>query len=152
MHLAKTIFQSPPLITIRRRVGQTFADLVLLVSQVLAMLPSLPIVIPLLPAPRAGSGYPRYRDLYVELTRKGSLSIGCLSERAREQHRVSAAKPNFMFITVQIESSTMSAVRDLKSIVSSSGYGCGIPQLENSMRSRWLAPAVPSELVDAGRP
>jgi hypothetical protein len=58
MHLAKTIFQPPPLLTIRR-IGQTLADLVFLVSQVLAMLPSLPIVIRLLPALRADSGYPR---------------------------------------------------------------------------------------------
>ena len=59
MHLAKTIFQSSPLLTIRRRVGQTLTDLMFLVSQVLAMLPPLPIVIPLLPALRADSGYPR---------------------------------------------------------------------------------------------
>jgi len=85
MHLAKTIFQSPPLLTIRWRVGQAFPDLVLLVSQVLAMLPSLPIVFPLLPVRRAGSGYPRYWDLYVGLPRKMGLRINCLRERAREQ-------------------------------------------------------------------
>jgi hypothetical protein len=63
MHLAKTIFQSTSLLTIRRRVGQSLADLVFLVSQVLAMLPPLPIVIPLLPVLRADSGSPRYWDL-----------------------------------------------------------------------------------------
>jgi hypothetical protein len=87
MHLAQTIFQSPPLLTIRRRVGQTLADLVFLVSHVLAMLPS-----PRLPALRADSGYPGYWDLYVGLPRKRSLSIDCLRERAREQHHSKSGK------------------------------------------------------------
>jgi hypothetical protein len=68
----------------RRRVGQTLADLVLFVSQVLAMLPSLPIMVPLLPVLRAHSGYPRYWDLYIGLPWKRSLRIDCLRERDRE--------------------------------------------------------------------
>jgi hypothetical protein len=92
MHLAKTIFQSPPLLTIRRRVGQTLADLVFLVSHVLAMLPPLPIVFPLLPALGADSRYPGYWDLYVGLPRKRSLSIDRLRERAPEQHHSKRGK------------------------------------------------------------
>jgi hypothetical protein len=82
MHLAKTIFQSPPLLTVGRCIGQTLADLMFLVSQVLAMVPPLSIVIPSLPALRANSGYPRYRDLYVGLPRNWGLRIDRLRERA----------------------------------------------------------------------
>jgi hypothetical protein len=91
MHLAKAIFQPPALFAIRRGVGQTIADLVFYVSQVLAMLPALPIAIPL-PVLRARSGHPRYRDLHIRLSRRPPLSTDRLRERAREQQRSERGK------------------------------------------------------------
>jgi len=81
MHLAKAIFQPPALFAIRRGVGQTIADVVFYVSQVLAMLPTLAIAIPL-PVLRARSGHPRYRDLHIRLSRRPPLSTDRLRERA----------------------------------------------------------------------
>jgi len=100
MHLAKAIFEPPTLLTIRRRVGQTIADLVFQVSQVLAMLPALPIVVPF-PVLWAHPGHPRYRDLRVRLPRRPRLSIDCLGESDQGQQRSRRNKPELHFVYSQ---------------------------------------------------
>jgi hypothetical protein len=75
-HFGKLILQSSLLLTIRirRRVGQTIADVVFPVSEALAMLPPVPTgVLSLL---RADTGYPWDGNLNVGLRRGRGLGIG----------------------------------------------------------------------------
>ena len=106
MHLAQAMLQSFSVLTIRRRVGQTFVELVFLVPKALTVLPPLPIMFPPLRARRRGNSWNsryrhRYRDLNVGLSWGRSLvglrwgrvlSIDCLREGACEQKRGECGK------------------------------------------------------------
>ena len=91
MHFAQAMLQSFSLLTIRRRVGQTFVELAFLVPKALAMLPPLPIAFPLLRVRWGNLGYSRYRyrnrNLNVGLPWGRWLSIDRRREGACEQKR-----------------------------------------------------------------
>jgi hypothetical protein len=69
MHLTKPVLQSCSILAVRRRVGQTVTKFVFSVSEVLAMLPPLPIIVLLPPGWRAKPRYLRDWNLNIGLPR-----------------------------------------------------------------------------------